>query len=33
MREFVIDTDATGLDPLNGGRIVEIGGLNLLTVP
>jgi len=27
MREIVIDTEATGLDPLNGDRIVEIGAV------
>jgi hypothetical protein len=25
MREIVLDTETTGLDPLNGHRIVEIG--------
>jgi hypothetical protein len=33
MREIVIDTGTTGLDPLDGHRIVEIGRLSLLTVP
>jgi len=27
MREIVIDTETTGLDPLNGDRIVEIGAV------
>jgi DNA polymerase-3 subunit epsilon len=27
MREIVIDTETTGLDPLNSDRIVEIGAL------
>jgi DNA polymerase III epsilon subunit-like protein len=26
LREIVIDTETIGLDPLNGDRIVEIGG-------
>src|ERR1700758_2781472 len=30
MREIVIDTETTGLDPLNGHRIVEIGCVELL---
>lgn len=30
MREIVLDTETTGLDPLNGDRIVEIGCLELL---
>lgn len=30
MREIVLDTETTGLDPLNGHRIVEIGCLELL---
>jgi DNA polymerase-3 subunit epsilon len=25
MREIVIDTETTGLDPLDGHRVVEIG--------
>ena len=25
MRELVLDTETTGLDPLNGDRLVEIG--------
>jgi DNA polymerase III subunit epsilon len=29
MREIVIDTETTGLDPLNGDRIVEIGAVEL----
>jgi len=27
MREIVIDTETTGLDPLDGHRIVEIGAI------
>ena len=30
MREIVIDTETTGLDPLNGDRIVEIGAVELI---
>jgi DNA polymerase-3 subunit epsilon len=30
MREIVLDTETTGLDPRNGDRIVEIGGVELL---
>lgn len=30
MREIVLDTETTGLDPAEGHRIVEIGGLELL---
>ena len=30
MREIVIDTEATGLDPLNGDRVVEIGAVELI---
>jgi DNA polymerase III subunit epsilon len=30
MREIVLDTETTGLDPLNGDRIVEIGAVELL---
>src|ERR1700758_4891337 len=30
MREIVIDTETTGLDPQNGHRIVEIGCVELL---
>ena len=30
MREIVIDTETTGLDPLNGDRIVEIGAVALI---
>ena len=34
MREIVIDTETTGLDPQNGHRIVEIGCVELLnTIP
>lgn len=29
MREIVIDTETTGLDPFTGDRIVEIGGVEL----
>ena len=29
-REIVIDTETTGLDPLNGDRIVEIGAVELV---
>jgi DNA polymerase III epsilon subunit-like protein len=29
MREIVIDTETTGLDPLSGNRIVEIGAVEL----
>jgi DNA polymerase-3 subunit epsilon len=29
MREIVFDTETTGLDPKNGDRIVEIGGIEL----
>jgi DNA polymerase III subunit epsilon len=29
MREIVIDTETTGLDPLNGDRIVEIGAVEV----
>ncbi|QPH55893.1 DNA polymerase III subunit epsilon [Pontivivens ytuae] len=29
MREIVLDTETTGLDPLEGHRIVEIGGVEL----
>ena len=30
MREIVMDTETTGLKPLNGDRIVEIGGVELI---
>lgn len=30
MREIVLDTETTGLDPLQGDRIVEIGGVELV---
>ena len=30
MREIVMDTETTGLDPIRGDRIVEIGGVELL---
>src|SRR5215469_11138707 len=30
MREIVIDTEITGLDPLDGHRIVEIGAVELV---
>lgn len=30
MREIVLDTETTGLDPLNGDRIVEIGAVELI---
>src|SRR5947207_4877210 len=30
MREIVIDTETTGLDPLNGDRLVEIGCVEVL---
>jgi DNA polymerase-3 subunit epsilon len=29
MREIVLDTETTGLDPSNGHRLVEIGGIEL----
>jgi DNA polymerase III subunit epsilon len=29
MHEIVIDTETTGLDPLNGDRVVEIGAAKL----
>jgi DNA polymerase III epsilon subunit-like protein len=29
MREIVIDTETTGLDPLNGDHIVKIGAVEL----
>ena len=30
MREIVLDTETTGLDPVRGDRIVEIGAVELL---
>ncbi|MEL6792341.1 MAG: DNA polymerase III subunit epsilon [Pseudomonadota bacterium] len=30
MREIVMDTETTGLDPFDGHRIVEIGGIELM---
>ena len=30
MREIVLDTETTGLDPFQGDRIVEIGAVELL---
>ena len=30
MREIVLDTETTGLDPLQGHRLVEIGAVELL---
>ena len=30
MREIVLDTETTGLDPVAGDRIVELGGVELL---
>ena len=30
MREIVLDTETTGLDPLDGHRVVEIGAVELL---
>jgi DNA polymerase III subunit epsilon len=30
MREIVLDTETTGLDPANGDRIVEVAGLELI---
>jgi DNA polymerase-3 subunit epsilon len=30
MREIVLDTETTGLDPLDGHRVVEIGGVELI---
>jgi DNA polymerase III epsilon subunit-like protein len=29
MREIVLDTETTGLDPQDGHRLVEIGGIEL----
>jgi DNA polymerase III epsilon subunit-like protein len=30
MREIVIDTETSGLDPLDGHRVVEIGAVELI---
>jgi DNA polymerase III subunit epsilon len=30
MREIVIDTETTGLDPLDGHRVIEIGAVELI---
>ena len=30
MREIILDTETTGLDPLRGDRLVEIGGIELV---
>jgi DNA polymerase III subunit epsilon len=30
MREIVLDTETTGLDPLDGDRVVEIGAVELV---
>jgi DNA polymerase III subunit epsilon len=30
MREIIIDTGTTGLDPLDGHRVVEIGAVELI---
>jgi DNA polymerase III epsilon subunit-like protein len=30
VREIVIDTETTALDPLNGDRVVEIGAVELI---
>ena len=30
VREIVLDTETTGLDPYNGDRIVEIGAIELI---
>ena len=30
MREIVIDTETTGLDPLGGHRVVEIGAVEMV---
>lgn len=32
MREIVLDTETTGLNPLNGDRVVEIGGVELVNL-
>jgi DNA polymerase-3 subunit epsilon len=29
-REIVLDTETTGLNPLGGDRVVEIGGVELV---
>jgi DNA polymerase-3 subunit epsilon len=30
MREIVLDTETTGLDPKNGDRLIEIGGIEII---
>jgi DNA polymerase-3 subunit epsilon len=30
MREIVLDTETTGLDPFSGDKIVEIGAIELV---
>jgi len=30
MRQIVLDTETTGLDPLNGDRVIEIGAVELV---
>ncbi len=30
MREIILDTETTGLDPIRGDRLVEIGGIELI---
>ena len=32
MREVVLDTETTGLDPEKGDRIVEIGAIELINI-